>query len=68
MIFGMRAGEHERVGRQQRDALAVEIVVGDDVEGDAHAVEPAGEMRVGRQVAQPRAERVVERDIVRPPG
>ena len=46
----------------------MQIVVGDDVVGDAHAVEPAGEVRIGRQVAQARARRVVEGEIVGPPA
>src|SRR5580693_7625625 len=60
VIFGVRAGEHGAVGREQSGALVVEVFIGDDVEGDAFGFEPGEQMRVGGVVPQAGAERIVE--------
>ena len=52
VVFGVRAGEHGAVGREQGVALVVEVFIGDDVEGDALGFEPGEQMRVGGVVPQ----------------
>ena len=61
VVFGMRAGQHGAVRRQQFGALVVEVLVGEDVERQVLRVEPRQQVRIGRVVPQAGAAGVVER-------
>ena len=68
VVLGVGAGHHGLVVRQQRRALVVQFVVGDQVERMAHVGQPQQQVAVGRVVAQARAADVGVRigDIAHP--
>ena len=47
MIFGMGAGHHHAIIAQKLIAVAVEILIGDEIVIDALMIEPVIEMRIG---------------------
>ena len=53
VIFGMAAGDDRAIGREQRQALAVDILVGDDVAALADGVQPVGDVEIGVEVPDP---------------
>jgi len=53
-IFRVAAGQHDLVARQEIDAFTIEILVGMDIEGEAHLFEPVGEMEIGIELPQRR--------------
>jgi hypothetical protein len=53
MIFGMAAGDDRTIGGEQRRALAVDVLIGDDVAALADGVQPIGDMEIGVEVPYP---------------
>ena len=49
----MAAGDDRAIGRQQRQAFAVDILVGDDVAALADGVEPVDDVEIGVEVPDP---------------
>ncbi len=50
VIFGMAAGDDRAIGREQRQPLAVDVLVGDDVVALADGVQPIGDVEIGIEV------------------
>ena len=62
----MRTGDDGPIRPQQRHLLAIQIMVGDDVEGDALHRQPIGQVRIGREMPQPRAAVIDIGDVAGP--
>ena len=66
-VLRVAAGQHHAVRREQLDALAIQVLVGDHVEADLLRVEPVDDAEVGRELpervhAHPGAVARIERD------
>ena len=55
VIFGMSAGHDHPIVREELEALAMKVLIGDDVVVDALMIEPVEEMGVGIVLPQARA-------------
>src|SRR5438105_29186 len=62
----MRTGDDGPIRPQQRHLLAIQIMVGDDVEGDALHRQPIGQVRIGREMPQARAAAIDIGDVAGP--
>ena len=50
VVLRVGAGQHHVVGLEQRRSLGVQVVVGDDVDGEALDLEPVDEVGVGHEL------------------
>jgi hypothetical protein len=62
----MTGGHHRAIARERRRAFAVQLLVGQQVEGVALGLEPGEQMGVGLEMAQARAARLGDRDVAGP--